>query len=70
MIPEWWHELATQADQTADRFSAAWYARFRILHAERFPEADQRTRDNLRMLAESAALCELRDAGGLFGASA
>jgi hypothetical protein len=38
-----------------DRFSPSWYAAMRDAHAERFPDADQRTRDNMRLLAEWAA---------------
>lgn len=71
--PEWWYELAAVADETADRFSAAWYERFRVLHAERFPDADRRTRDNLAQMARSAALREAvttPDRDGLFEVTA
>ena len=63
--PQWWLELATQADERADRYSASWYEAFRRLYDERFPDADEITRDNLHQLAEAAALRE----GVLFGVS-
>jgi hypothetical protein len=54
--PGWWVELAAEVETTGlERFPAAWYAAMRDTHAERFPDADDRTKDNMRLLAEFAA---------------
>jgi hypothetical protein len=48
--------MAADVDATGlDRFSPGWYAAMRDAYAARFPDADQRSRDNMRLLAEWAA---------------
>lgn len=68
IIPEWASEMRAQLEAEGyERGTAAWWAAWRDLHFERFPDSDERTKDNLRVLAASAAARE----GVLdFGASA
>ena len=66
MIPEWAVQMRADLEAAGyDRGTAAWAAAWRDLHAERFPDADPRTRENLQMLAESAAAREAVEARGV-----
>lgn len=63
-VPDWWNGLAAAADDAASRYSAAWYERFADLY-DALPGADDCSRENLRMLADSAALREANERAGV-----
>lgn len=55
--PAWWDAMAAEVelDETIVRFDAAWYAAMRDLYLERYPDADERSKDNIRSMADWAA---------------
>jgi hypothetical protein len=58
-VTDWWDDMARTVEAAGhDRHSASWHAAMRDLHAERFPQADKRSRDNMRLIAEWAAARE------------
>lgn len=58
-VPVWVLEHRAELEARGlDRGTAAWWAAWRDLHFERFPDSDERTKDNLRLLAASAAAAE------------
>jgi hypothetical protein len=51
----WWDDLAAIAEAAGcDRHSAAWYRSMRDQYLERFPHADERSKDNMRMFVKHA----------------
>jgi hypothetical protein len=52
-VSGWWEALAVDAVATgAARFSPEWYAAMRDLYLERYPGSDERSKDNMRLIAE------------------
>lgn len=53
----WWDEMSSVVEEGDGpaRFTADWYAAMRDEYDRRFPDADQRSRDNMRLMAEWAA---------------
>lgn len=56
MAPQWWEDMAADVESCGhDRFSCEWYAAMRDEYLTRFPDADERSKENVRMMAEWAA---------------
>lgn len=56
-MAHWWDQMAATVEAGGlDRHSAEWYAAMRDEYDRRFPDADQRSRDNMRLMAEWAAI--------------
>ena len=54
----WWDELALVVEECHERHSAAWWAAMRDEYLERFPDSDERSKANMRELADRAAARE------------
>lgn len=53
--PQWWDDMAREANARGlDPWSRDWYAAMRDMYLERFPNADQRSIDNMNMFVERA----------------